>query len=60
MIVKVSKRCTTNESHFIVEYDTGKCKKFNMITTPIIQFIADKKPETKKVNNGTVIFYIWE
>lgn len=60
MIVKVSKRCTLGESHYIVEYDTGKCKKFQTITNPIIQFISDKKPEIKKVNNGTAIYYIWE
>ena len=60
MIVKVTKRVVVNESTYIVEYDTGKCRRFYSITDAIIKFISNKAPTTTTCNNGKVKYYTWE
>lgn len=60
MIVKVMRYVKANESFYIVEYKSGKCKKFNDITTPIVKFTAEIAPTSRTYNNGKLVIYTWE
>lgn len=60
MIKKVTRHIKPDESFFIVEYDTGKCRRFNHITDAIIGFISDIAPIRNVYNNSQLIIYTWE
>ena len=60
MIKKVSRHLKNDESFYIVEYDSGKCRRFYEITDSIINFISDIVPVRNSYNNGKLIIYTWE
>ena len=60
MIKKVSRHLKPDESFYIVEYDCGKCRRFNQITESIIKFISDIVPSRRCYNNGKLIIFTWE
>ena len=60
MIVKVMRYVKENETFYIVEYKSGKCKKFADITTPIVKFTAEIAPTARTYNNGKLKIYTWE
>lgn len=60
MIKKVSRHVKPDESFYIVEYDSGKCRRFYEITESIIRFISDTAPTRMSYNNGKLIIYTWE
>lgn len=60
MIKKVSRHVKPDESFYIVEYDSGKCRRFYEITESIIRFISDIAPSRNSYNNGKLIIYTWE
>ena len=49
-----------DETFYIVEYESGKCKRFREITTPIVKFTAGIAPTTRTYNNGTLKITTWE
>ena len=60
MIKKVTRHIKPDESFFIVEYDSGKCRRFYQITGAIIKFISDITPIRNVYNNSQLIIYTWE
>ena len=60
MIKKVSRHLKPGETFYIVEYDSGKCRRFYQITDAIIKFISDITPTRMSYNNGKLIIYTWE
>lgn len=60
MIKKVSRHVKPDESFYIVEYDSGKCRRFYQITDAIVNFISDIAPTRMSYNNGKLIIYTWE
>lgn len=60
MIKKVSRHLKNDESFYIVEYDSGKCRRFYVITDSIIKFISDITPSRRSYNNGKLVIYTWE
>ena len=60
MIKNVSRILKPDESFYIVEYDSGKCRRFYEITDSIIRFISDISPNRRSYNNGKLIVYTWE
>lgn len=60
MIIKVSQHIYgIGKSYFIVEYDTGKRKKYTRVTKSIAQFVEDKAPEiTIYVDDEIIIDFI--
>lgn len=49
-----------DETFYIVEYDSGKCRRFYQITDAIIKFISDIPPTRRAYNNGKLTIYTWE
>lgn len=49
-----------NETFYIVEYASGKCRRFNELTDSIIAFITELAPTRQSYNNGKLIIYTWE
>lgn len=60
MIKKVSRHVKPDESFYIVEYASGKCRRFNELTDSIIAFITEIAPTRQSYNNGNLIIYTWE
>ena len=60
MIVKVMRYNRPDETFYIVEYESGKCKRFREITTPIVKFTAGIAPTMRTYNNGTLKITTWE
>lgn len=60
MITKVMRYVKPDDEFFIVEYQSGKCKKFYRITDPIIKFVSNIAPTCRRYNNGAMIVYTWE
>ena len=60
MIKKVSQHVKPDESFFVVEYASGKCRRFNELTESIVAFIAKIAPTRQSYNNGKLIIYTWE
>ena len=59
MIVKVTERRMNNERSYIVEYDTGKTRRYNTINAAIAKFCSNKKPREYTYNNGKVNYFVW-
>ena len=59
MIVKVIERRMNNERSYIVEYDTGKTRRYNTINAAIAKFCSNKKPREYTYNNRTVKCFEW-
>ena len=60
MIERVKRYIRANDSYYVVEYKSGKCKKFAAPTDKIIQFISEIAPTRQSCNNGELIVYTWE
>ena len=60
MIVKVIERRINNERSYVVEYDTGKTRRYNTINAAIAKFCSDKKPRLYICTNGKEKYYEWE
>lgn len=60
MIIRVKRYVKVDESYYLVEYKSGKCKKFSAPTDKIISFISEIAPTRQSCNNGKLIIYTWE
>ena len=60
MIVKVMRYVRADETFYIVEYKSGRCKRFNDKTDKIISFISETAPTRRSYNNGKLVIYTWE